>query len=255
VIPDEEIISCEISVCPGVYRGLLESNPNMMFLAENGDTPLFNIDINAWLLLAFIMGDVEIPTKDGMDIANKEFLRECMDDPNSRYMIDMNYQMASDKKISETDSETSESSDSSLSSESSESSDSLKPQDFVNEKEEGKKVTVHFASRTRTHANAILEYSLRVKRAGKDAYDACYPLKLWDGVKLTGTARKIIDIMVKDEVSRSRVGPKGKGCRKTFRDQDVSGYRSIHTGICAVPLPKLWLDIDESDPKLITSIP
>merc|ERR1719491_909308 len=141
VIPDKEIVSCGVDVCPGVYRGLLESNPNMMFLAENGDTPLFNIDINAWLLLAFIMGDVEIPTKDGMDIANKEFLRECMDDPNSRYMIDMNYQMASDEKVYETDSETSESS------ESSESSDSLKPQDFVNEKEEGKKVTVR-VSRT-----------------------------------------------------------------------------------------------------------
>ena len=64
---DEWVYSEVAAVYPGIYRGLLISNPNMMFMRDvAGEIPLLDLDIQAWLLIAYIVGDLSIPSADEM---------------------------------------------------------------------------------------------------------------------------------------------------------------------------------------------
>ena len=85
-----------------VYRSvLLIRNPNMMFIHEWGDMPLIEIDVRAWLCLAFITGAQAIPAKTEM-IAHQDFRQtlynDCSDSCNlrllTRDMNDANYPLS-----------------------------------------------------------------------------------------------------------------------------------------------------------------
>ena len=85
-----------------VYRSvLLISNPNMMFIHEENEMPLIEIDIRAWLCLAFITGAQAIPAKTEM-IADRAFLQTLYNDWSescplrllARDMNDANYPLS-----------------------------------------------------------------------------------------------------------------------------------------------------------------
>ena len=77
------------------YRSvLLISNPNMMFIHEGGaDMPLIEIDVRAWLCLAFITGAQAIPAQTEM-IADRDFLPRSDLGLLARDMNDANYPLS-----------------------------------------------------------------------------------------------------------------------------------------------------------------
>ena len=75
----------------GIYRTLLMSNPNMMFISQFSSAPLFEIDVYAWICLGYITGDIETPSEEEMAKRNAEQIHAEMDVPNLRYMMDGSY--------------------------------------------------------------------------------------------------------------------------------------------------------------------
>ena len=72
--PNMEYLSDELYnmyVERGLYRRALIDNPNMMFLFESTDFPLLELDVAAWLCLAYVCGDVKLPTADEMEKQNR----------------------------------------------------------------------------------------------------------------------------------------------------------------------------------------
>ena len=65
-----ELSGGEYYVEEGLYRRALIANPNMMFLFESSLFPLLEIDVAAWLCLAYVCGDVDLPTADEMKKLN-----------------------------------------------------------------------------------------------------------------------------------------------------------------------------------------
>ena len=57
-----------------IYRGHLISNTNMMFIADRLDTPLLDLDVQAWLLIAHITGDITLPSEKEMKRFNLQAL-------------------------------------------------------------------------------------------------------------------------------------------------------------------------------------
>ena len=66
---DNDIDSDFIGIIPCIYHGLLISNPNMMFMRElESNSPLFKIGAQACLLLAYVMGDLDTPSKEKINL-------------------------------------------------------------------------------------------------------------------------------------------------------------------------------------------
>ena len=63
VEPSTELRSNSDFVVENTYRRLLISNPNMMFIYEETDYLLLEIDMIAWLCKAYVTGERAIPTK------------------------------------------------------------------------------------------------------------------------------------------------------------------------------------------------
>lgn len=61
-----------------MYRGQLMKNPSMMFFLERIDTPLMDIDVTAWLLLAQITEDITLPSTNEMKEYNLATLLDAM---------------------------------------------------------------------------------------------------------------------------------------------------------------------------------
>ena len=81
---------------PGLYRQhVLIRNPNMMFLFEDNDFPLLNIDVSAWLLLGYITETVQVPnTAHAMERWNSQQLLRGMQEPHLRFEMDRKYRDA-----------------------------------------------------------------------------------------------------------------------------------------------------------------
>jgi hypothetical protein len=82
-------------VHPEFFRGVLISNPNMMFLSTYGsDHPLLAIDTYVWLLARYVTGLVEMPPQDEMRRLNLEEAIDMLKYPYLRYQMDENYYKA-----------------------------------------------------------------------------------------------------------------------------------------------------------------
>jgi len=77
---------------PEMYDNMLIHNPNMMFLME-GETeiPMFFLEIKAWLILAYLVGDITVPDRSCMQKATQERLEEDMHTHYFRYEMDSRY--------------------------------------------------------------------------------------------------------------------------------------------------------------------
>ena len=100
VAPSKKLHGGEYYVKRGLYRHLLISNPSMMFLYEATSYPLLEIDIAAWLCLAYICGDVAIPSKAEMNRQNHQQQLDEMSIPYLRYYKDSHYYAALNQKLS-----------------------------------------------------------------------------------------------------------------------------------------------------------
>ena len=65
VEPAEVIKSWDAGLLLVLYNGLLISNPSMMFMFEGAaEVTLWELDVQEWSLLAYLVDDLNIPSKD-----------------------------------------------------------------------------------------------------------------------------------------------------------------------------------------------
>jgi len=202
--PEEWISSEEIGVIPGIYRGLLMSNPNMMYMLEGGGVavPLFQLDTLAWTLVSYIVGDLDIPSEYEMIKRNTEFVNESMQQPFWRFMMDSKYNAAwTDSNIDDDD--------------------------------------VRYDE---LYTNSI---TFIVKDFAQKMQDISYPFNIGNAEELNESGELIVNMHLHSLEARQIDPNTTESIWKTFRDDDPSGYVSLHTGKVAVPFEKHWIDLDE----------
>lgn len=192
---------------PGTYRGQLISNPNMMFLFERFDQPLLDLDIQTWLLLALITGDIPTPSAEEMKLFEFRELLGQMDDPYARQRVEDNY---------------------------SKRWGSISDDHWSYE-----------MSDERTKQVLMKYFDLQISLLARDMVEAKYPLQIGTLEKLNEKGKAIVAFSVStvyDRYGLDRGTPDVS--LRTFRDANASNYYSIITGTIAAPLKSPWLDLN-----------
>jgi len=199
----------ESTVTLGMYRGLDVSNPNMMYYCENSETPLFEVDVTAWLFLAYILGDIEIPTPKIMHQRNEAEILELMDIAEYRHNMDENYGEACDALYYKDENHW--------------SFDMKDPRTIADNRE------------CEVHCLKLLAQNMK---------DSGYPLDIGTYEKFNEKGEQLVKNNTQSMTCR--VNLEENGGRVSFRDCQLP-YQSILTGITAAPLRKIWMDLEESD--------
>eukprot|EP00571_Detonula_confervacea_P008383 CAMPEP_0172327738 /NCGR_PEP_ID=MMETSP1058-20130122/59989_1 /TAXON_ID=83371 /ORGANISM="Detonula confervacea, Strain CCMP 353" /LENGTH=659 /DNA_ID=CAMNT_0013044821 /DNA_START=186 /DNA_END=2165 /DNA_ORIENTATION=+ len=207
-IPPGDFLQEPPFVYPEYYRGRLLSVPNMMFLCEEVDVPLFGLDIAAWLLLAQITGDLPLPSPQERKKFNMETLGNAMNDPYFRLLHDSNYAKQWRMAIGDD----------------------------------------HWAEDHSNRRSKDLERShldLQYRFLARDAQDSGYPLQLGTFEKLNKKGKALVECnMVADYARYDLNKDSADASWRTFRDCDPSKCKSIFTGTRAVRLKRRWLELD-----------
>jgi hypothetical protein len=216
----------ESNVCdiwPGIFRGLLMSNPSMMFIySYDFETQLLDTDVKAWLCLAHLSGDLELPDKNEMQRWNASCVRDAMQITALRRLMDSTYCQAW-KNLEERHDGEHWSEDAT---------------DLRNRKFQGD----HF------------EYQLRC--IARDMQDSKYPFDVGTFSCLNEKGRLLLQAVTTDSNVRLELSKDGEGSTwRTFRDCDHREFVSIHTGTRAVALKKAWLHLCDSDPGPLVPSP
>ena len=199
---------------PNLYRGHLISNTNMMyFQGERLDSPLLDLDVQAWLLLAHITDELALPSVKEMKQFNLQALMDEMQDPYIRLEIDTNYEKRYDEVIWDDD----------------------------------KHWTNQFGSK-RCREMEKKQIDLQYRVAARDMVDAKYPLDIGTYKKLNEKGKALVEFDLITGFDAHQVdlveGSKDSSW-KTFRDCDCNKIYSIMTGTAAMPLKRHWLDLED----------
>lgn len=192
---------------PDVYRGLLISNPNMMFIheTEDGVSPIFELDVLANLILGYLTGVVDIPCEKDMLKANQKQLEAEMQVPWLRVNMDPAY-------IEEID--------------------ELPDEHWMNNADDERSIELN-----KMYAEFL------VKKIARDMMDAKYPVDFGDMKKLTALGAKFAGISIASERCRSSLQKDRDASWKTFRDNIQTEFASIFTNTSSCPLKGHWLDL------------
>lgn len=206
---------------PDVYRGLLISNPSMMFLCETDDpvTPLLHNDVNAWMILGYLTGEIDVPKEKDMVKANQKQLEAEMQIPFLRAGIDLEY---------------------------SGEMDDLDDSHWSEDPEDERNVVMDKQS---------AEFVTKV--LARDAKLAKYPVEFGKFEKLSDKGQKLCNMLIASGYTRSKLKKDDPDVKKmTFRDSDPSVFKSIYTGTAACALPGKWLDISAGagEPTKISTV-
>merc|ERR1740139_95483 len=208
ILGEVPLSRCHPWISTHVYRCLNISNPNMMFLgAPQTDVPLFEVDVNAWLLLAFITGDVEIPILEIMRQRNEADNLHLINSPVHRYGMDADYCEAWSEYCR------------------------LHEEHWLNNPCDPRLILA-----------SMEEDIFSLQYLARDMYDSSYPVCIGTFEKLNKKGKQFLTNLI--AISNLNIK---EGSQETFRDGDPSKIRSIFTGIAPVPLRKLWLKLEESD--------
>eukprot|EP00978_Attheya_sp_CCMP212_P013911 scaffold35153_cov48-Attheya_sp.AAC.1 len=212
VPPSKYIYPSECTLTPGLFRGALMSNPNMMFVTQVSDVPLMEIDVGAWMMLGFVTGEVELPAREEMERINRKLAIAQMDNIFMRGDVDTNYDVALSALPDEHW-----------------SNDILQKKSRENEHAYG-----HFVMRLVAELKKV----------------AGYPHDIGDFEKLNEKGEKLVEMNIRSGYDRYTLDPKNKdeNSWRTFRDvADPEENVSIHTGTKAVKLKCRWMDLDDTD--------
>jgi len=212
VEPSTQLDGTSYFIYPRMYRHLLISNPNMMFLFETNSYPIMNIDVEAWLCLGYICGDIAVPTVNVMERENSLQLLQEMQEPWLRYYIDKNYADTYDKKYH-----------------------SL-PYDHW-----------HRNYGSEGYIRCCAEYcNYEIRLMARDMKTCNYPLNLGSFEKLNRTGEKMMNMSAMDNAAKYRLTSDSEDeSWRTFRDCDPSPYSSLITDTKATSLHRRWMDIDD----------
>ena len=214
-VPDEiDITQCGFYT--GIYHGMSIRNPNMMFILNVTSAPLFEIDIEAWLLHSYLTGVTPVPSVEEMNEQNNNFFIGAMDTVEFRWTCDWNYY----QKFKEVEEELEE-----------ENEDHW----FLN-LDDPRHLQASYQE-----LDLHLRYLAWLMTSGK------YIVDFGTLKQLNDKAQALCKMLVAtDHSSRLKVSQKDKAW-STFRDNDPSQVYSIHTGAHAVPLRKRWMELRPED--------
>jgi len=191
------------------YRTLLISNPNMMYMDRTTHNPLLELDVMAWLCLAYITGERPVPSKEEMLETNKREVLESMQYIDTRSEIDEAYRDAM----------------------------SLMPIEH----------SVFDANSDESVDLARDTFSYQLKVLASNMNEANYPIRFGDINELNTMGTELLRMMSADDQVRVLLEECDDNTKKwkTFRDSDPSLFRSYITGVGSVPLKGKWLEIDD----------
>jgi len=243
IVPDE-VLNPSPYIKSKIYRNVHIDNPNMFYIYENTDQQLFDLDVHAWLVLAYILGDVEIPSKAEMIKRNQEQYLDEMDIPFLRYKLDLNYALELNK-IDETgfyyDDEDEEEDEEDWYEEEDEDDD----EDWYEEEEE-----YHwFANRTNENFRQLVwqsvEYEVRI--CARDMQDSGFPFSFGNYTHLNAKGKQYAQMLTELYFGKLNIKELSlsSSSRMTYRDLDTSLYISVHTGKPSIPFNGLWMDVNE----------
>ena len=86
-------LSC-LCVTWGYYYGIHLGNPNIMYMPQYTDSPIFEIDVASWVLLKHLMGEVHLPTYDEQEQYIHRQAMRALEEPALRSLLDPNYYQA-----------------------------------------------------------------------------------------------------------------------------------------------------------------
>lgn len=193
-----------------LYRGVLISNPHMMFVKERMDVPLFDLDVQTWLLLKHITSN-NLPSVEEMNKWNLEQFTREMNDVMLRYQLDMNFK-----------------------------------QRWWNVGEDHW-THDHFDERSEQFYQDY--YQLQYQILARDMVDSKYPLDIGTYQKLNDKGEALVKFNIESSYARYSLDEDSSDAEwRTFRDCVLSDcYCSVFTGTKGVPLKGHWLDLNEDD--------
>jgi hypothetical protein len=198
------------------YRMLLISNPNMMYMYHTTLNPLLELDVMAWLCLAYITGETPVPSTEEMLEANKRDALESMQYIATRLAIDEAYADAMDH---------------------------ISDQHTVFDTHSGESEDLDQDA-----------FSYQLKVLARDMNEANYPIRFGDLNELNAMGTELLRMMSADDQVRVLLEECDDDTKKwkTFRDSDPSLFRSYITGMGSVPLKGKWLEIDDEGNHEVT---
>ena len=196
---------------PDLYRGHLISNPNMMFYTDRSEAPLLDADIQSWLLLAHITGDLSLPSITGMKQFNLDALFDELQDPYYRSEIDKSYCEAWDKAPA------------------------------MEDEEHWYYQHGHEKKRDLERNFALFE----CRFLARDILDAKYPFDIGTYHELNEKGKAFVEISLSSFDAHEVDLVKGM----TFRDHNPVNIRSVMTGTKAIPLKQPWLELEGDSPE------
>jgi len=222
VTPSQQITRGFINY-PDLYNGLLISNPNMMYLIgpKIDDAPIFSLDLYAWVILAYLTGDVDIPNHEGMVKANQELLEAEMQIHESRFLMDSEYRAIVRN---------------------------LPDSHWIHGSD----------SDERSLANQMEFAFYEVGSFARYMRISNYPFDFGEQSKLNAIGKRFAEIIKDSGLVRyslkqnPSVGSKGL----TFRDTHRSSFVSVHTNTSSLPFPAHWVDLraDKGVPTKIQNL-
>jgi len=211
-IQPSEDIYISSNIIPGVYRRtLLMSNPRMMYLSDaHSECSLLELDISAWLCIAYITGITRIPSKAEMKADLDAQMIEEMHIPYLRYYIDMDY------------------------------FDALSMLDETHWSED--------INDPRTTQLLLGYMNYNAGLIARNMRSAHYPVDFGTYNNLNEKGNHLVKLMLASSHARQTISSKSEWA--TFRDVCPKSFRSIYTGQEASSLPGHWLDLDKGDKPL-----
>lgn len=193
---------------PDMHRGILFSNPNMMYLSEDSfDTPLMALDAKAWLLSSYVSGRIPIPSPDQLRQANRDQLLEQLQLSFVRFFLDEAYCQA------------------------------------IVDLPHDQSVRDAWEIEESKFQQYLFTFLARLMEEGQ--YPGLW---LAQNMKLNATGTKVHSYNSLDYSTRCNLAEnmkKSGDMSQTFRDnvEIIKDIYSLHTGKAARPLKKKWMDI------------
>mmetsp|Transcript_31180 Transcript_31180/g.47171 ORF Transcript_31180/g.47171 Transcript_31180/m.47171 type:complete len:623 (-) Transcript_31180:235-2103(-) len=200
------------NLIPGMYRSVLISNPKMMYIMDiNSEYPLLHLESEAWMCLAFCMGDTQFPAA---EVVENEMQKQMLEEMNIAYLrwsIDPNYFEALDDL-----------------------DDDHWTDDYTD-------------TRTIEMNEEYLGYYVGL--IARNLKEAKYPVDFGTYGDLNDLGKRLVKLGLENIKLRHLLDPSEEEAEwKTFRDANPTGLSSIYTGEIPSALPKPWMELkgDES---------
>lgn len=197
---------------PDLYKGTLIDNPNMKYLLGEHYFPLLTIDANAWLLASICTGQYVLPSPiEQCKLNEATALQEMAKFPLIRYKMDSNFYHHYNSTWNNF------------------------PEDIQEEC-------------WREFEDSIFDYILR--NYAQVMQDGNYPLNIGtiDGLNDLGKSLVQMDGLDYEHRLIENTADHVEGKWRTFRDcNNSSEFKSLVTGMQAVPLKMKWMDISDAN--------